>query len=164
MKILPLILSILLPLVCGKEPPAPHNDGMSAVEALEYCTPWGKIQIAIKNKNGSFSNVDIAPHDLICEISPNFCILENGKLVMDPQYPVRLKMANSQKIRPCGKFMLIWYFYSDFVLHGCRPGSQNIQLKFHHNPSNPDNNWQLFAPYVDFQGPGGRPNILVAAY
>ena len=66
----------------GWRAPAPHNDGMSAVESLKYCTPWGKIQIAVKNKNGTFTNLDIVPHDLLCELFPDFCTRVDGKPVM----------------------------------------------------------------------------------
>lgn len=50
---------------------------------LDECTPWGKLGIYIKNKNGSYTFVDKVPYDLLCELDS--CTMING--VMTPAAP-----------------------------------------------------------------------------
>lgn len=61
-------------IILGDNTPTTANDDMTAEEKLKICTPWGRTQFSIKNKNGSFSQVEKIPWDLLCNLSPTDCI------------------------------------------------------------------------------------------
>ncbi|XP_067945126.1 uncharacterized protein [Watersipora subatra] len=82
MGLVMLLLVVQLAAGRDRQPTLTNDDDLSAEDRLKHCTPWGKVNIAIRNFDGSFSAIDRVPWDLLCAVSSMECTWSpDGQLI-----------------------------------------------------------------------------------